>query len=325
MTAMLIAEISTAWIFVFALLVMGILGLLLGLFLVIAEKFLAVEVDPRYEKVMDLLPQVNCGACGYSGCAGYADALIAGTEVDFTKCAPGGPDIVEDLEAIVRNVQIQKDEAKEEKNGSVTYASEAVKKKTQSFKKAMLDKSKVKYATLKCNGGMRAKERMIYHGIDNCESAHVLYGGHKGCTYGCLGFGDCAAACPFGAITISEEDGLPKIDKALCTGCGICIDTCPKNVLELMTADTPVVIACSNTEIGGHVKKNCEVACIACKRCAKACPEAAIEIVDNLARIDYSKCKGCGECVKVCPTKAIMIGHDASKIAADIITNAFSI
>ena len=324
MTALILAATDTVMILVYALIVMGVLGLLLGLFLVIAEKFLAVEVDPRYEKLMESLPQVNCGACGYSGCAGYADALVVGSDTDFTKCAPGGPDIIEDLEAIVSGVQIENVELAESMDDS-KYTSEAMKKKVLSFKKSMLDISKIKYATLKCNGGVRAKDRMIYSGIDNCESGHVLYGGHKGCTFGCLGFGDCAVSCPFDAITMSEEDGLPKIDRALCTGCGICVDACPKNILELMNAATPVVIACTNTEIGGHVKKNCEVACIACKRCVKACPENAIEMIDNLAVIDYAKCKGCGECVKVCPTKAIMIGHDSSKIPIDIVLNAYSI
>ena len=124
---------------------------------------------------------------------------------------------------------------------------------------------------------------------------------------------------------MSDEDRLPKVDKALCTGCGICVDACPKDILELMPATTAVVIACSNTEIGGHVKKNCELACIACKRCAKACSENAIEIINNLAVIDYSKCVGCGECVKVCPTKAIMVAYEIENIPNEIISNAFII
>ncbi|MCD4656851.1 MAG: RnfABCDGE type electron transport complex subunit B [Planctomycetes bacterium] len=308
-------------IFIYALIVMGVLGLLLGLFLVIAEKFLAVKVDPRYENIMEVLPQVNCGACGYSGCAGYADAMVVGTETDFTKCAPGGPDIIVEIDAYVRGVAIPKDEADD---STINYRSESIKKKVKSFKKSMQEKSKVKYATLNCNGGTRAKDRHIYSGIDTCESAHVMYGGQKGCVFGCLSFGDCDKACPFDAITMGE-DGLPKVDKALCTGCGICVDACPKNILELMPANTAVVIACSNTEIGGHVKKNCEVACIACKRCAKACPEKAIEMVDNLAVIDYSKCTGCGKCVKVCPTKAIMVGYESAKISPETISNAFRI
>ena len=323
MTAMVLAATNITMIFVYALIVMGVLGLLLGLFLVIAEKFLAVKVDPRYEKLMDVLPQVNCGACGYSGCAGYADALVTGSDTDFSKCAPGGPDILDDLDAIIRNVEIKKDESDDDIDKN-KYKSESIKKKVKSFKNKLQDKPKVKYATLKCHGGIHAKDRLVYKGIETCESAHVMYGGHKGCVFGCLGFGDCEKACPFDAITMGE-DNLPKVDKALCTGCGICVEACPKDILELMPATTAVVIACSNTEIGGHVKKNCGLACIACKRCAKACPENAIEITNNLAVIDYSKCTGCGECVKVCPTKAIMVAYESVNIPAETISNAFSI
>ena len=56
------------------LLVAGI-GLVLGLGLAIASKVMAVPVDEKEEKITEVLPGANCGACGFSGCAGYAAAL----------------------------------------------------------------------------------------------------------------------------------------------------------------------------------------------------------------------------------------------------------
>lgn len=71
-----------------AVLVMLVIGGLLGLLLGVADKFLAVEVDPRIETVTGLLPGYNCGGCGYAGCSGMAEALVTGEVKKASQCKP---------------------------------------------------------------------------------------------------------------------------------------------------------------------------------------------------------------------------------------------
>ena len=70
-------------------LIVAAIGLIAGLGLALASKFMAVPVDEHQEKIRECLPGANCGACGYSGCDGYAAAVAAG-EAEPDKCAPGG-------------------------------------------------------------------------------------------------------------------------------------------------------------------------------------------------------------------------------------------
>lgn len=67
---------------------MLVLGAGLGLLLAIAGKFLFVEVDTRIEQVTAMLPGYNCGACGYPGCAGLAEALVIGEAKSPAQCKP---------------------------------------------------------------------------------------------------------------------------------------------------------------------------------------------------------------------------------------------
>ena len=62
-----------------------------------------------------------------------------------------------------------------------------------------------------------------YDGAKSCAIAASLYGGETGCSYGCLGCGDCVAACQFDAIHMNPETGLPEVDEAKCTACGACV------------------------------------------------------------------------------------------------------
>lgn len=68
--------------------IVGAIGAVLGFLLALASKFFYVEVDPRYGLILKNLPNFNCGACGYPGCAGMTDGLLKG-EADVTKCTPG--------------------------------------------------------------------------------------------------------------------------------------------------------------------------------------------------------------------------------------------
>ena len=247
------------------------LGIAFGAGLAIAAKKFCVVTDPRLEKVYQKLPGANCGACGQPGCMGFAEALIQGT-CTVERCA------------------VMQDEQRSEVAGILGVEA----------------KTKVKLvAVLHCHGGSkRVKDKFIYTGERDCISAHLAAGGPKECFYGCIGYGTCRAVCPFGAITMNEED-LPVVDENKCTACGACVAACPKKLFSLVPVSKTYGVRCTSLDIGKKVLESCAVGCIACRKCEKACPVNAIKVVNNLAVIDYAMCDNRGECFKVCPTKCI--------------------
>ena len=182
-----------------AFLVMGGMGLVIGAGLAVASKIFYVYVDPTVEKIDDLLPGANCGGCGLPGCAANAEAIVEGKSSPDS-CVAGGAELAEAI-AEVMGIKI---EAKEPD-----------------------------IALLGCTYGIKdAAIKFSYDGLSNCQAAAMLYGGMKECQIGCLGLGSCAAACPFGAITMGKN-GLPVVDDVKCTGCGTCERVCPKNIITL--------------------------------------------------------------------------------------------
>jgi len=130
-----------------------------------------------------------------------------------------------------------------------------------------------------------------------------------GCPNGCLGLGDCVVSCTFDAILINPNSGLPEVIEEKCTSCGACIKACPRNIIELRNKgpkNKRIYVNCINKEKGAIARKNCNVACIGCGKCVKICPHEAITLNDNLAYINYEKCKLCRKCVTECPTSAIV-------------------
>lgn len=254
------------------LIVLAALGVVFGIALAIVAARFVVKVDPKVEQVRETLPGANCGACGFAGCMGYAEAVVGNPDVAASMCAPGKGPVAEKIAVITG-------------------------------KKA--EKVDPKIARVFCQGGKSLSQRkFIYTGVQDCTAAVLAAGGDKSCEFGCLGYGTCMRACPFGAITMSP-DSLPLINPDKCTACGKCVAACPKQVIELAQASKAVVISCHSKDKGIDVKKKCQVGCIACGICVRTCPVDAIKIDNNLARIDHSKCIVCGLCTKKCPTSAI--------------------
>jgi len=252
------------------LLVMTGLGLFFGVVLAYALKILKIEVNPTVFKILSKLPGSNCGACGKAGCAGFAEAL-------------------KNKEAMLSACLVSNDEAR------------------RSIAEILGVEFNPKIRTTAvslCNGGKNAKDKYAYNGIKSCKAASLVFGGQKECGFGCLGFGDCARVCPFGAIKMTSG-GLPEVDAAKCTACGNCVRACPKNLFELIPIERKYYVKCSSMDTGNIVIKACKSGCIACMKCEKVCPVGAIKVESNLSRINYLKCQDMGKCFEVCPTKVI--------------------
>jgi Na+-translocating ferredoxin:NAD+ oxidoreductase RNF subunit RnfB len=252
-------------------LIFGGLGLLAGALLTVSSKLFEIKVDERVEEIAAVLPGINCGACGYAGCSDYAAAAAIGAETNL--CKPGGQDAANKIAAIMG------------------VSSEAV---------------TPQIAALYCLGDCNVTDdKFIYRGIQSCVAAEKFYSGSASCSYGCLGYGDCAAVCPEGAIKIIDR--LARIDKERCIGCGMCVKECPGGLIKLRNLGKNYDVRCSSLDKGAEVRKLCKAGCIGCKICEKNCPEGAITVTDNLARIDYEKCTDCGTCAAKCPRKVIKL------------------
>ncbi len=250
--------------------IVGVIGLIAGIGLSVASKIMAVPVDEKQEKLREALPSANCGACGYSGCDGYAAAIASG-EATPDKCAPGGETSAKAIAEIL-GVEIS---------------------------------TEPKVAFIGCNGnGEISNTKYAYSGMQSCAAASLLHAGPLECAYGCVGLGDCAAACPFGAITMTN--GRPVICEDICMGCSKCVSVCPKSLISIVPKNHKTLVACSNKQKGAPVVKMCGVSCIACSMCVKQCEVGAIKIVDNLAVINHELCNGCGKCKEVCKRKVLI-------------------
>lgn len=253
-----------------AVLVVTVVGVVCAGLLMLAARYMTVKEDERFPKVRALLPGANCGACGYPGCDGYAQALLSG-DVPVNKCIPGADDVAsaladflgKDFEDVVEQVAI-----------------------------------------IRCEGDCNVtKVKCDYHGIETCAAAKLQYGSQKACSWGCIGFGDCVKVCPQNAICI--VDGIARVDSRACIGCGLCASKCPQSLIEMISDKERNFVICNNRDSGAVTRQACSVGCIGCKKCEKVCPSGAIKVENNLARINQSLCVDCGKCVENCPVGAI--------------------
>jgi len=252
---------------------MGVLSAFFAIMLSVAHKRLKVEEDPRIEKVVEVLPGANCGACGFASCHALAEAIVREGVNPFS-CVVGGKNTAE---AICQILGI-KSEGEVEK--------------------------KVAFVRCGADSSERAK-KAVYQGVTTCRAANLVMGAESACSYGCLGFGDCENVCPFDAIRM--VNGLPHIDILRCTGCGKCVEVCPRNIITLESFnDINYRVKCSSLDKGKKAREVCAKSCIACGRCVKSCPYQACSLENNLAHIDPLNCQVCGVCSIVCPTGAIV-------------------
>lgn len=262
-----------------ALAILGGLGLIFGLVLAVASKVFYVQTDPRLEKLVEALPGANCGGCGCSGCAAYAQAVLDG-KAEIGKCASGGDEAAQKMAEIMG---------------------------------VKAEKVARKVALVRCSGYKRtdeegkpvgAKLKGVYEGIPDCLAASKVAGrGPLICKFGCLGFGNCTQACKYDAIHII--DGVAKVDEEKCVGCMSCAAACPRGLIVPVEYGRHVVIACASKAKGAVTIRGCSAGCIGCGLCQKICPNDAIHVEQNLATIDYSKCTSCGLCATVCPKHLI--------------------
>lgn len=262
-----------------AVIVLGVVGLVASVMLFAASKKFAVKEDERIGRVASLLPQANCGGCGYPGCAGFASACVKAADegsLEGKLCPVGGSAVMEKVAGVL---------------GMTAVAGVP------------------KVAVVRCNGSCVNRPRVVdYDGVRSCRVQLLSGTGETACAFGCLGGGDCVGACQFGALHINPETGLPEVDEEKCTACGACFKACPRRVIELRPKGPKgrrMAVLCVNRDKGAVANKVCKASCIGCGKCQKTCPFEAITVTNNLAYIDPEKCKLCRKCEEVCPKGSI--------------------
>jgi len=249
------AQITQLWYCAWpAGLTMVVLGGAFAVVLLIASERLKVQQDPTVARILEVLPGLDCGACGYAGCRQYAKAVAENPEL-IGQCAPGGQETTEAVAGIL-NLQVS---ASGPASRPVVHCRAHTGDKTY-------------YAD--------------YAGIRSCIAADLMPN-FQACAFGCLGFGDCVSACRFDALQII--DGLATVDYDRCTGCGRCVEACPRGLIEMVgfvQADM-LVVACSSRENAKATRQMCKVGCIGCGLCEKQ--SDVFSISRNLARVDYER------------------------------------
>lgn len=264
--------------FFIGIVIMSAIGFLLGFGLALLARIMAVETDPKTEQILSVLPGANCGACGYPGCAGYAEA-VAKNGADINLCSAAGQQMIAEIGNIVgRNAAAGK-----------RYV-----------------------AKIKCMG-VKDSSALLYtfSGEDDCFAVYSMYQGNRKCKYGCVGYGSCAKICPAGAIK-RDESGRLYADSNACIGCRKCVTVCPAHVIEMVPADGGYYIACNSHDNAKTVREICGKGCLGCKACERLTGDASRICTDNcLAKIGYNSETDLSLAAAKCP------GHVIIPIAAN--------
>lgn len=250
----------------------------------VSQKFKVYE-DPKIGEVEEVLPGANCGGCGFAGCHAMAEALAKADDLSTLSCPVGGAAVMSQVATILGK---------------------------------SVAESAPKLAVVRCAGctageAIKRPKTLNYDGAKSCAIASAHFAGDTGCSYGCLGLGDCVKVCQFDAIKINEATGLAEVDEAKCVACGACAKACPKQIIEIRAKGRVVKevarrvwVSCVNKDKGAVAMKACKASCIGCGKCQKVCKFDAITVANNLSYIDPDKCKACGMCMNECPTHSIV-------------------
>ena len=261
---------------IWTVVILTVLGTALAMLLFVVARKFKVEEDVRIDEIEKLMPGANCGGCGFAGCRAFAQNCVKEGNLSKNFCPVGGNETMAKVAAVL--------------------GCEAVKQEPM-------------VAVVRCSGSCENRPvTNTYDGLKSCRVKASLYTGDTGCAFGCLGCGDCVKVCSTGALKMDKETGLPIVDESLCTSCGKCVSACPNSVIELRKRgprNMRVFVSCINKDKGAVARKACKAACIGCGKCAKVCQFDAISIENNVAYIDFTKCKLCKKCVAECPTGAI--------------------
>jgi len=261
----------------YSVLLLVSLGIIAAVVLFVVSKKFYVYENPLIAEVEEMLPSANCGGCGSPGCKAFAEKLVNTEDISDLFCPVGGNDVMKLVASTLGKEVAEKDPT---------------------------------VAVVRCQGSCEVRRKTTeYQGPRTCAISAMIYSGETDCQYGCLGDGDCVAACKFDAMYMNEETELPVVITDKCTSCGACVEACPKDIIEMRPKnkrDLKVFVGCLNEDKAGIAKKACDVACIGCSKCQDVCPKDAISIVNNLAYIDPVLCTLCRKCVSVCPTHSII-------------------
>lgn len=259
---------------IFAFLILAGLGVFWGIGLAIADKKLAVEKNPKLVQLEGMMPNANCGGCGFTGCSAYAEAVFNG-EAKPGLCSVGGQKLSDSMCTVLGLDAISVSEKK--------------------------------VAFVFCKGNCnKTKKDYDYHGLDDCNAADLLFKGDSSCKFGCLHLGSCIKVCQYGAIS-KNRGGEIIVDSEICVGCGKCQSVCPKGVIRLIPASSKYQVACNSKEKGADVRKVCEAGCIGCKICEVKFPDSGFSVNENLSRYNsdvYSE--DTDRAYEACPRKIII-------------------